>query len=95
MRPKRVKFTGHVIRRMFERSIGQPDVLEVVSSGEMIAEYPDDTPYPSCLLLGFPHREALHVVVAFDEDSGTAHVITAYRPNPSLWSDDFRTRRSP
>jgi len=95
MRPKQVKFSGHVIRRMFERSIGQADVLEVVSSGETISEYPDDTPYPSRLLLGSPQGEALHVVAAFDQETGTVHIITAYRPNPSLWSDDCRTRRSP
>ena len=78
---------------MFERAIGQSDVLEAIESGEVIAEYPDDVPYPSCLLLGFPEGEPLHVVVGVDRDSTTSYVITAYRPDPSLWSDDFKTRR--
>ena len=56
---------------------------------------PSYTRLPESLLLGFPQGEALHVVVGFDQESGTVHIITAYRPNPSLWSDDFRIRRSP
>ena len=53
MHCQRVVFSGHAIQRMFERGIGRDAVLAVVSSGEAIAEYVDDTPYPSCLLFGF------------------------------------------
>jgi hypothetical protein len=61
--------------------------------GEVIADYPDDQPYPSVLLLFKDAEQALHVVAGLDVASKTFHIITAYRPEPDLWSDDFRTRR--
>ena len=45
-------FSGHSVQRMFQRGVGKDDVMAVVSSGEMTADYPDDSPYPSRLLLG-------------------------------------------
>jgi hypothetical protein len=42
-----VVFSGHAIRRMFERSIATDAVLAVVADGETMTEYVDDTPYPA------------------------------------------------
>lgn len=86
-------FSGHAFRRMFERGIAPAAVRTAVDAGEIIADYPDDRPHPSALLLGFVAGEPLHVVVARDPAGGCT-VITAYRPDPLLWSDDFRTRRA-
>ena len=88
-----VKFSGHAIRRMFERSITKPDIAAVIRSGEVIEDYPGDKPFPSRLLLGFVEERPLHVVVARDQVTHTLHVVTVYYPNPALWSDDFRKRR--
>jgi hypothetical protein len=38
---------------MFERSLAEPDILQLIAQGEAIEEYPHDTPYPSALLLAF------------------------------------------
>lgn len=46
-----IQFSGCVIRRIFERSIGRQKVLSVLSNGEVIAEYPEDPPYKTPLLL--------------------------------------------
>ena len=86
--------SGHAIRRMFERGIGRVDVLSVVASGEMIAEYADDTPHPSRLLLGFVRLRAIHVVVALDSVAGTCIVVTAYEPTLDQWEDSFRRRKT-
>ena len=48
-----VVFSGHAVRRMFERAIGESDVKTVLQAGETIARYEDDSPFPSELLLGF------------------------------------------
>ena len=77
--PKRVLFSGHAVRRMFERGLNRDDVLGIVRSGEVIADYPDDAPYPSCLLLGLVRGRPVHVVLAHDSDSGTAIVVTTPR----------------
>ena len=40
------------------------DVRHVLQTGEVIEEYPDDTPFPSYLILGFVGDRPFHVVVA-------------------------------
>ncbi len=80
---------------MFERSISPELAARAVHSGEIIAEYPDDQPFPSFLLLYFEQGKPLHVVVGKDTSAidGACYVITAYEPDIKLWNDDFRTRR--
>lgn len=70
-------------------------MVEVALRGEQIADYPDDSPYPSCLLLGFVRSRPVHVVLAHDTSTDTAVVVTAYEPDARLWSPDFRRRRQP
>jgi hypothetical protein len=48
---------------MFAGSITPELVARAVGSGEIIAEYPDDQPFPSFLLLYFEGGKPLHVVV--------------------------------
>ncbi len=91
----RLLFSGHALRQMFSRGIVAEDVRAVVDSGEVVASYPDDKPYPSELLLAAPGGHPLHVVLAYNEAEGSGYVVTAYQPDPALWSDDFRTRREP
>jgi len=90
----RVIFSGHGIQRMFQRGIGRNAVLAVLSSGEAITDYPDDEPYPSRLLLGWVDGRPLHVVAAYDPETETCIVVTAYEPSASLWAADFKTRRA-
>lgn len=87
---KRVVFSGHAVQRMFERGIGRDDVLAVIAQGETIAEYADDKPYPSRLLLGAVGAKPLHVIV---EAAALCIVVTVYEPTLERWSGDFRTRK--
>jgi len=52
----------HVLQRLAEREITQAAVLEALSRGECIQEYPADTPYPSALYLGWHDDRPIHVV---------------------------------
>ena len=52
---------------MFERGISVEDVESVLQNGEIIVSYPQDTPHPSCLMLGFVDNRAIHVVVALED----------------------------
>lgn len=94
MECKQFIFSGHAVRRMFERIISKDDVLEVVKSGEIIATYPDDTPFPSQLMLSFINGRAIHVVVSADRQGGTCYIITAYPPDLLIWHADFKARRT-
>jgi len=79
--------------RMFERAVGREDVTSAILSGETIAGYADDQPYPSYLLLWFINQQPLHVVVARDPASYSCYVVTVYVPNRALWEADFKTRK--
>ncbi len=88
-----IQFTGHAIRRMFERAINIAEMKRVIQTGEIIADYPNDQPFPSRLMLGFVADRPLHVVVSVEQQSGTCYIITAYDPDPELWDADLKARR--
>ena len=93
MGESRLVFRVHAIRRMFQRKISVADVRKVIETGEAIESYPNDTPYPSRLVLGWSGSHPLHVVVADNVAAGEILVITAYQPDPALWNENFRQRR--
>ena len=49
----RLVFRVHAIQRMFQRHICEEDIRHVLATGEIIESYPDDSPYPSFLVLDF------------------------------------------
>jgi hypothetical protein len=90
---KRLLFLPHTIRQMSrpDRMIKAVDVENVVRTGEIIEDYPDDTRGHSCLILGFGQDgRSIHVVCA-PKDEYLA-IITAYIPDPAQWTIDFRRR---
>ena len=89
---RQLLFRTHALQRMFERQISVDNVWWVLESGETIAEYPDDRPIPSRLVLGWVLNQPLHVVAADEKDSDITVVISTYRPDPKLWYPDFRRR---
>ena len=90
---KTIKWMEHIALRMLKRQISRHQVIAAIQSGEIIEQYPDDTPYPSCLVLGCdPGGQPLHVVCASASDS--IWMITAYYPDSSEWEDELRTRRA-
>jgi hypothetical protein len=86
-------FSGHAIQQMFYRRISKNDVQAVIAYGEMIEEYPEDEPFPCCLLLDYVRGTPIHVVLSKDEETETCYVVTAYIPELQVWQNDFRTRR--
>ncbi len=57
---------------MFQRALSKNVVRQIIVEGEVIADYPDDCPYPSYLVLGYCDDEPIHIVVAQDKGSGGA-----------------------
>lgn len=89
----RLQWQRHALERMLEREISRNDVKEVLSEGEIIENYPDDHPFPSILVLGFLNEKPLHVVIGMDKEENWCYVITAYRPDPDHFKQDFKTRK--
>ena len=86
-------FSGHVFKRMAERRFSPEMIKSVIESGTVIKSYPDDTPYPSRLILGFDGQRPVHVVSAYNSENDIEYVITVYEPDALKWSDDFTERR--
>lgn len=89
--PKLV-FRAHAVQRMFERRITVNMVREALADGDTLAEYPEDSPYPSRLVLGWADERPLHIVVADNTSEKETIVITVYEPDPTRWSEGFRRR---
>lgn len=89
----KVLFLPHALHQMFrpDRMIHRSEVRGVIDRTEVVEEYPEDARGHSCLLLGFGNEgRPIHVVCSPKEDY--LAVITAYLPDESEWSADFRTR---
>ena len=87
-----LRWTSHILARIFQRGIRMDDVGNVLTNGEIIEQYPSDYPFPSCLVLGWTKAgKALHILCG---SNGTElWLITAYFPNPFEWTEDFKQRR--
>lgn len=89
----RFEWRRHALQRLLERGISRIAVIDVLMLGEEIEDYPADKPYPSALFLGWIEDRPLHVVVALDEKTQWAYIITAYEPSLEYFEADFKTRR--
>lgn len=87
-----MQWTYHVMTRLIQRGISTDDVEYAIMNGEIIEKYPEDTPYPSCLVLGIlTQGRPLHVVCGVAPDK--LWFITAYYPNLDEWEPDFKRRK--
>ena len=91
-RAESIVITQHSRKRMSERGIVLADVMSAIKSGEIIEQYPDDFPFPSCLILGNTNdSRPIHAVVSANEDM--IYLITAYFPDAESWEADMKTRK--
>ena len=90
--PENIRITMHAAKRLEQRGIFLKDIIACIKNGESIEQYPDDYPYPSCLIFGLSiENRVLHVVVGYHEPK--LFLITAYFPNLDKWFPDFKTRK--
>ena len=88
----RVIISLHAQERLRQRGIKARDVRNCIMTGEIIEQYPDDFPFPSCLVYGYDlSNRVIHVVISSEGESG--RIITAYIPNTEKFQDDLKTRR--
>ena len=94
VRSKRYRLTKHATIIRLERGIGMDELERALLEGEIIERYPNDTPYPSCLVLGRrTSGDALHVVCSLGAVEPALRVVTVYEPEDTLWESDYRTRK--
>lgn len=79
----------HAREKAEERNLFLDEIYFSVIQGEIIEDYPNDKPYPSCLIHGQnKKRDPIHSVWAYNQDTGYAVLITVYRPDPNKWINE-------
>ena len=87
----RYLITLHAQQRMGLRRITHEDVRNVVTTGDVIEQYPDNLPDPKVLFMAHVGGEPLYVSCAFD---GTcAYIITVHRHDANRWLDPWTRRK--
>jgi hypothetical protein len=89
---KKINWQNHALARMLERGISRDEVKEVILYGEIIEEYSNDYPFPSCLMF-YKDIKPLHVVLSYDKTNHVIYIITAYQPDLNHFETDLKTRR--
>ena len=79
---------------MFQRQIHPDLAKQIIVEGEVIADYPEDLPFPNVLLLGFIDSQPVHAVVAQELTDGDCHLVTIYLPDPEILDETFKRRRA-
>lgn len=87
-----VLVSDHAAMRFNQRGIKIKEIRSAVDNGEIIEQYPEDYPYPSCLILGkTSDAKPVHVVIS--DEGSMCRIITAYFPDPDKWDLQFRVRK--
>ncbi len=93
IRHNRIRITDHADEEAQADNLSFEEIFISVLLGEIIEDYLDDEPYPSCLIYGETFsKEPIHSVWAYNHKNKWAVLITVYRPDPNRWID-WRTRR--
>lgn len=86
--------SDHALDRLLENGISPVAIANGLASAELLEDYPDAYKGPSVLVLQHDGTgQPIHVVWGLKKGTTRpAIVVTAYRPDPTRWSPDFRRR---
>lgn len=90
-----IRISDHGYDELAQDGMLAREVTAGVLGALVLEDYPDFPKGPCVLVLQKDHEgNPIHVVWGIPKGhSSPAVMITAYRPDPKLWSDDFTVRR--
>jgi len=89
-------FSRHALKEAAEDGLFAQDLVAGVSLGEVIEDYPGYHAGPCCLVFqSDPRGRPIHALWGLRKGtSEPAVLITCYRPDPSLWDETLRRRKT-
>ncbi|MEK6577200.1 MAG: DUF4258 domain-containing protein [Nitrospirota bacterium] len=91
---KKIIYTLHAVDEMNaeDEIISKNEVREVIFTGEIIEEYPEDKRGHSCLMMCHTRKgRPVHLLCAPKEEY--LAIITVYVPSLDKWQSNFKVRR--
>jgi len=82
----KVNISDHADEELENDALEDDDLYYSAVHGEVIEDYADDKPFPSCLIYGKDKKNRhIHSVWAYSDKYEIAILITAYIPDPEKW----------
>jgi hypothetical protein len=87
-----IRITQHAQQEMVEENVTLNDVLETITTGQILENYPEHRRGSCCLINGFTKNgRPLHVVCTTMQP--VLIIITVYEPKPPQWITPIQRRQ--